>query len=408
MFLKHYHVVILFCLFLIGCGGSKDEAKNKEKVIAVESQKIVLRDFVVEAEYSSSAVPKKIILLSSRLPSPVEKLNIKKGDKVKKDQILIELDSKEFQINYEASKSSYEEAIKLLDKTKKPFRKQEIFQAQSSVSIAKTEYDVANKSYNRALGVLSKTKGAYSKGEMDAREARSKTTLNQLQMAKNKLSLMMNGSPKDIAIAEARVNKAKVAMTLSLEYLSRVKIICPMDGSISELHVEEKELVRKNSPLVEIIDNSQVLFKVLVSENHISFLKLNQECDVYISAVKKKFNGVVRIINNKAEKGTHQFYVEVLVDNKDAKIFAGMVASIKFKVHEFNQVIAVPNESVQDYNSKKGIYIIKANRAKFISIKIIHQLDEETIIEGDFELSDEVVVFGAKNVSHGNLINNIK
>lgn len=400
--------MIFVSLILSGCGGSKDDGKDKEKIIAIESQKIVLRDFVEDAEYSSSAVPKKIILLSSRLTTPVFKLNIKKGDKVKKDQLLIELDAKEFTINYEASKSTHEETVKLLEKTKKPFRTQEILQAKSSVSIAKSAYDVANKSYIRALEVLGKTRGAYSKGEMDAREARSKTALNQLNMAKQKLSLMLNGSPKDIAIAEARVKKAKASMTHSAEVLSWTKIKSPMDGSVSELHPEEKELVRAGSPIIEIIDNSQVIFKVLVSENHISFLKLKQECDVYISALKNTFIGSIRIINNKAEKGTHQFYVEVLVDNKDTKIFAGMVASIKFKVHEFKQVIAVPNESIQTYNSKKGIYVIKKGRAKFIRVKVKHQLDEEAIIESDVQVADEVIVFGAKNVSHGNLINNIK
>lgn len=218
-------------------------------------------------------VDTKTVDLSSKVVGRVLKINVEKGDSVKKGDVLIELDTPEINAKVEQADAMLALAMAQQAKVNNGTREEQI-------GMAKANFDVAKKTYDR-MNRLHK-EGVIPTQKLD--EATAK-----YQAAKEQYTMLVNGAQnEDKLSAAANVKRARGANAEVSSYLKENKIVAPIDGIVTEITVEEGELVGAGSPIVTIVDNSDCWVTFNLREDLLSKVKNGTELDVNIPAVGDK------------------------------------------------------------------------------------------------------------------------
>ena len=214
----------------------------------------------------------KTVDLSSKLTGRVLKINVKKGDTVKKGDVLIELDTPEIDAKAEQVNATLALALAQQDKVNNGARSEQI-------AMAKASYDLAKKTYDR-LNRLHK-EGVIPTQKLDEAQAK-------YQAAKDNYNMLVTGSRvEDKASAMANVKRAQGANAEVNSYLKENKIGSPIDGVSTEITVEEGELVGAGYPIVTVVDNNDCWVTFNLREDLLTKIKNGTELNVKIPAVGK-------------------------------------------------------------------------------------------------------------------------
>lgn len=212
----------------------------------------------------------KTIDLSSKVVGRVLKINVQKGDTVKKGDVLIELDTPEINAKAEQADAMLEFAIAQQEKINNGTREEQI-------GMAKANFDVAKKTYDRMTRLHNE--GVIPTQKLD--EATAK-----YQAAKEQYTMLVNGAQKEDRLsAAANVRRARGANSEVSSYLKENKIISPIDGVVTEINVEESELVGAGFPIVTVVDNNDCWITFNLREDLLSKIKNGTEFDVTLPAL---------------------------------------------------------------------------------------------------------------------------
>ena len=215
----------------------------------------------------------KTVDLSSKVTGRVEKINIKKGDSVKKGDVLVELDTPEINAKAEQADATLALAMAQQEKAYNGARSEQIAMAKASLDLAKKTYDRLNRLHDEGVIPTQKLDEAYSK----------------YSAAKENYEMLVRGSRiEDKLSASANVKKAQGVNREVASYLKENKIVSPINGVITEVTIEEGELVGAGYPIVTVIDDEDCWVTFNLREDLLSKIKNGTEFDVQIPATGKE------------------------------------------------------------------------------------------------------------------------
>lgn len=215
----------------------------------------------------------KTVDLASKITGRIEKLNCKKGDRVKKGDVLITLDTPEINAKAAQVDATVQLALAQQEKVNNGARNEQISMAKASRDLAKKTFDRLNRLHDE--GVIPTQK-------LD--EARAK-----YQAAQDNYNMLVTGSRvEDKLSAAANVKRAMGANDEVQSYLKENTIVAPIDGVITEIDVEEGELVGAGYPIVTIVDDNDCWVVFNLREDLLSKIKDGTEFNVKIPAMGKE------------------------------------------------------------------------------------------------------------------------
>lgn len=215
----------------------------------------------------------KSVDLSAKIAGRVKSVHYKKGDRVKKGDVLISLDMPEISAKASQVDATLELALAQQDKVNNGARSEQI-------GIAKAQRDLAKKTYDRMVRL-------YKEGVIPTQKLDE--SMAKYQAAEEQYSMLATGSRyEDKKLAAANVKKAIGATQEVESYVKENKIVSPMDGIITEINVEEGELVGAGYPIITIVNDNDCWIVFNLREDLLSKIKDGTEFNVQIPALGKK------------------------------------------------------------------------------------------------------------------------
>lgn len=388
--------VIIFFIFLIFPSLLSADAL-KIKSFPVRKQLITKT-----IEKTGLIIPGKTIKISSETSGLLERLNVDKGEIVKKGMMLADVDRKTALLQVEEARVRYEETIvkkKLIDI---PYRKDEI--KVFSLRVDKAEAD--KKNAENALKRFSKlfSEGHASKEQLDDADTKYKTSLAALEITKKNMKIAKDGSRiEEIESAENEVLIAKKSLDIAKNNLKKTRIISVVNGTVSHKYVEEGEFVAAGQVLIEIVVLNPVKVSFAVSERELSYVERNETIKFSIPAVGKSFSGNVSFISPVADSNTHLFNVELSVGNKDKTIYPGMTAKVQIST---NKITAYPISAdwLRFYDDKLGVFVLSHGKVKFIPVNQDNYLAKKILLYDGIKEGDEIITFSSQKLIPGQTI----
>lgn len=232
-------------------------------------------------------VDTKTVDLASKITGRVKGVHVKKGDYVKAGDLLITLDTPDIQAKVYQSDAMLDLAVAQQEKVDNGARSEQITMAFDTMKQAQAGAELAQKTYNRMNRLFSE--GVISAQKLDEVKAQYKSATESARVAKSNYQMYANGSRyEDKLSAVANVKRAKGAVSEAGSYLKENQIKAPISGQITDITVEEGELVGAGYPIVTIVsvDDNWVVFNL--REDMLSKIKMGSEFEVKIPAIGKE------------------------------------------------------------------------------------------------------------------------
>jgi HlyD family secretion protein len=265
-------------------------------VVTVQTGKAQRQDLTSIVSASGEIKPKTYVNVGANAFGKIVRLYVREGDRVKRGQLLAQLENVQSNADVAATKAS-------------------LAASETDTAAAEAGYKTSLADLNRAKADSERTKLDWERAQALYKEALIATA--EYESRKNAFLTAEAG----LAQAQARVTQAKAQMdsaerhiNLNQANLTRVSDVlkktsysAPYDGVVTNLPVREGETVVigiQNSPgstLMTIADMSVITAEVRVDETDIVNVKLGQPAEVTIDAIPKKtFKGTVTEIGDNA------------------------------------------------------------------------------------------------------------
>jgi HlyD family secretion protein len=270
--------------------------QSRKNVVTVQTGKAQRQDLASLVSASGEIKPKTYVNIGANAFGKIIRLYVKEGDRVKKGQLLAQLENVQSAADVNATQASLEAA-----QTDAIAAEAALNTSRADLNRAKSDAERAQLDWNRAQGLYQQA--LIAKSEYDSQKAAWQTA--QAGLAQAQARVAQATAQEDSATRRITQNRAN--LTHAADVLKKTTYAAPFDGMITNLPVREGETVVigiQNSPgstLMTIADMSVITAEVQVDETDIVNVKMGQPAEVTIDAIPNKaFKAVVTEIGNNA------------------------------------------------------------------------------------------------------------
>src|ERR1700733_9354001 len=270
--------------------------QSRKNLVTVQTGKVQKQNLASIVSASGEIKPKTYVNIGANAFGKIIRLHVKEGDRVKKGQLLAQLENVQSSADVTATRASVQaaETDAVAAAAALNTSLADLNRAKSDAVHAKLDWDRAQGLFNAAL---------IAKQDYDIKKAAWETAEAGLAQAEAKIAQAR--AQKDSADKHISQNEAN--LTRVSDVLQKTTYEAPFDGVITNLPVREGETVVigiQNSPgstLMTLADMSVITSEVKVDETDIVNVRLGQPAEVTIDAIPRKvFHGIVAEIGDNA------------------------------------------------------------------------------------------------------------
>ena len=296
---------LVISMLFLGCG----KEQPKERIRPVRT--IVVQPTNAIAKYSFNGIARSDIAakLSFQIAGTIKKVYVRAGERIKKGDLIAELDSSYFKLKVNEVKASLKDA-------------------QARYANAKSYYNRIKQLYVNRSSSLSDLDNA--RASKVSAYANYKAMKNRLEQAKLKLA--------------------------------QTKLRAPISGVISEVMVHKGENVASGMPVATISSTQNIEIPVFVPGTLIDSIKLGDKATVRFDAIKdKSFKAKVIEVSTTSNVRTTTFPVAVRLLEKNKKIKPGMSATVEFVFRNEDQkmIYIVPVYALLEDAKGNYLYVVE-------------------------------------------------
>jgi RND family efflux transporter MFP subunit len=209
--------------------------------------------------------------------------------------------------------------------------------------------------------------------------ARSALKLAEINRDKA-ITLTQRGVKSQTALDEAenawRNAKANVAaleqqLTVARKSVNDTAIYAPIDGLVAERFVNPGERVAIDAKLFTIADLDLMEVEALVPARDVPQLRVGQKVALRVEGFADRvFDGHIERINPTAQSGSRSIPVYILLSNPDHVLRGGMFGSGEAVLAEQTGVVAIPGEAVRNEKGQRVVYVLKDGKLERRAVQV--------------------------------------
>ncbi len=399
-------VIIAAIVLLVLIVGGAVWSKVRGEVVTVQTGKVSHEDLASVVTASGEVKPLYYVNISSNAFGIITKLYVQEGDRVKKGQLLAQIDNVQPASNVNGMKAALQAASGDATAAEAAYNT-----ALADVKRAQADADRAKLDYGRAEGLYHDK--LISKQDYDLKKATY--DMSESGLAQAQARIVQTKAQRDAA--RVRINQAQAQLTSASDVLSKTVYTAPFDGIVTNLPVRQGETMVigiQNAPgstLMTVADMSIITAEVKVDETDIVNVKLNQPADITIDAIPgKTFKGHVTQVGDNAivrstgvattqtttgSQEAKDFKVVVTLDDPPANLRPGLSTTAKITTATKSSVLAIPIQALTirqkgDLENKdkkgsveaagpvdkkaakeelQGVFVIRDKKAQFVKVE---------------------------------------
>jgi len=212
-------------------------------------------------------------------------------------------------------------------------------------------------------------------------------------------------SPNELAMAKAKLDKAKAEVALMQVHLQFTEIKAPFDGIIDQFMVKQGSLVDEGALLSNLSDNSKmwVYFNVPEAEylNYKAKAEGKTDMPVRLMMANKElfpYPGVVETIEADFDNATGNIPFRATFPNPKGLLRHGETGNIEMEVPMKNALI-IPQKATFEILDKKYVFVVdKDNKVRSREITIAADMPDLYIVSAGLSENDKILLEGLRKV----------
>lgn len=328
------------------------------------------------------------------------------GDRVKKDEVLVELDVPDLVQEVEQKKAVVKQAeqdaraaeanIPILLATEKEATAQ-IREKQAQVELSESNCKLYRTEVSRYTTLVKRQAAVASaldevQQKLEAAEANLKSAQVAVDTARANLeefTAKLAAARVDVDVKKARIDVAKADQARAQAMVDFAKIPAPFNGVIVSRSVDPGSFVQNAStgqpkPLLTVISTDRVTLVTWVPEKDAPLVNKRTEVHIELDALGDRG---IRDIQAKVTRLSHwldpskgrDMRVEVDLDNPEGSLEPGMYGTIRLVLQKFHNPYLLPAGAVFGRSGQNYIFEVQNGRAHLVPIR--RQLDEGSLVK---------------------------
>jgi len=378
------------------------------------------------------------IEVGSQISGTIQSIYVDYNSKVKKGQLIAQIDPRNYEsqllqakASLEAAKADVKSAEASLSSAKANYSKTEatIASAKANAVKAKSLMENSRRNYDRYKQLRLKELISQSELEDAATDYESaRSVYDSAEADINSAKASLEAAKAAIASAETQILTAKAAQARSQESVSQAalnlsytRIVAPVNGTVISKEVEVGQTVAASlsAPTLFVIAEDLAKMQVVanIDEADVGQVKEGQKVSFTVDAYPdQEFKGIVKQVRTEPVTQSNVVTYEglILVDNPNLELKPGMTANISFVVDERTDTLTVPNAALRFKMEDAASSSIKKTTGSSASAKLntsrVYVLDKEgkaspveittgitdgsstEVLSGDLKEGDEVIM----------------
>lgn len=352
---KLYSAVLFSAAIILSSCGNEDKKK-----VAVNSPAVAVKVGTVAQESSNpflSASGKIEAVhsadLSTRTMGYVDKIYVQVGDKVRKGQLLLNINNTDLSAK--------------------------LAQVNAGITEATAAYANAEKDFDRFTALFKENSA--SQKELDDITAK-------------------------YHMAKARLEAAKQMKNEVNAQFSYVNLRAPFNGSVTNKFIKVGDMAKPGIPLLEVEAPGDFQVLAMIPESEILQIEMGTEVDVTIKSLNKSVKGKVAEVSTSAKNTGGQYLVKVLLHKTKTDILSGMYATVQFPMEKKAglDTVMIPVDAVITNGQLSGVYTVsQSNTALLRWLRLGRTFGDKVEVLSGLSANEQYIV-----ASQGKLYNGVK
>jgi RND family efflux transporter MFP subunit len=283
------------------------------------------------------------VAVSSKITGILDKLYADQGDRVKKGQLMAELDTPELKARLAAARAAQNRVQKDLGRSRATLAK-----AQANLALAQSNY-------RRDQEVFKP--GYISQAAFDTTNAALKVAAGETAEAR-----------ANVAATEAALQQAAAEAHAAAATLGYTRILAPMDGLLTVRKAEVGDTITPGTPIFQMVDLDLIWVAAWIDETQIAALKEGQDAQIRLRS-GRSFTGTVVRLNKEADMVTREMEVDVKFASPPEHLVVGEEAEVVVSTGH-TRALAVPWSAVQEQDGHSGVLVVEGGVVKSRQIRL--------------------------------------
>src|SRR6202451_1829580 len=398
-------VVVLGMLLVFFSGCSKELGEKEPvvpvQVVAVEKttiQHAVVAEAVLFPLAQSAIVPK--------ISAPVKTFLVTRGSRVREGELLAVLEHQDLAAAAVDTKGTYDQAQATYEISTGADLPAEMQKAQLETQAAKQMLDAQQKVYDSRQELFQQ--GALPRKELDLAGVDLTQARNQYEMAQRHLDAMQAiGKQQTLKSAAGQLESAKGKYLGATAQLSYSEIRSPISGVIADRPLYPGEMAAAGTPLLTVMDVSQVIARAHIPQPDAALLKLGDKATITAPGDDQRTEGRITVISPALDPNSTTVEGWVQAQNPEQRLKPGTSVQLSMLARTIPDALVIPAASLlsaQD-GTTSVMLVGSANRAHQKAVKVgVRQDNQVQIVEG-VQAGDRVVASGAYGLPDNTKIN---
>ena len=257
------------------------------------------------------------IFLASPFSGILVKQLVSRGQAVKKNELLLQLDPNPQQLTIVQAQNELQEAQRLYKDLLNPKRKPEIEAIKAQIKQVDAQIELAEIRVRRFRDLYARQ--ATDKDSLDETVAHYNELKHLKSQHQSNLELALLGSREErIKAQKAKIDALKATLDESKWQLTQKSIYAPVSGKIFETYYIEGEFVKAQQPIASLLAPENVRIEFFIPVKELNRIKVGQKINFTCMNCSKTFQALISYVSPEAE------YIPPLVysrENEDKLVF---------------------------------------------------------------------------------------
>jgi HlyD family secretion protein len=330
----------------------------------------VTRETVVSALTTNGKVePLQWASARAEVAGLVEKISTRRGQKVTKGSVLVQMDSAPVEAELSAAQARVAQVQADLQTLRQGGRSTELATIASSLDAARQDLASAQREFdaNRRL----QAKNAVTGLEVTASRERLERAQLQIQSLEQRRAALV--SQPERSGAEARLHEAEASVAVAREKIQMTVVRAPVDGTVYQFDVKPGTYLNPGDLVANVGKLEVVRVIVYVDEPDLGRVEVDMPVTITWDATPgRQWTGVVeRKPSQVIALGTRQVgEVSCIIGNPDFDLLPGTNVNAEIRSKVVQDALTIPNAALRREAGRTGVYVLADGRIRWREVKL--------------------------------------
>ncbi len=395
----------LWLILAASCTGESKETEKARPGVPVNVAPVIQKDVPVQLGCVGNVEAYSAVSIRALVEGQLSKVHFKEGQDVKKDDLLLSIDPRPFEVTLRQAEANLERDQALVQQVEANVAKDLAQITQAEANLTKDLAQATNAEEQMKRYAFLAEKGYVAKEQYDQMRTNSESLAATVQADKAAIENARAALRADKAALEnarAIVRGARAAVENARIQLGYCSIRAPISGRTGSILVQQGNMIKANDvPIVVINQIEPIYVTFAVPEQNLAEIKKRMISGVLQTEAiipgddQRPGQGALTFVDHAVDTSTGTIKLKATFENKEKRFWPGQFVNVLLTLTIRSNALLVPSPAIQTGQEGQYVFVVKSDlTVESRPVTVDRSLEGMTVVAKGLQAGETVVTSG--------------